>query len=187
PETVYFSIDTDIAPGCFIEANVVFGRRVRIAQATRILAFSHIESTSIGKHCQIGPFSRIRPNSQLEDDVKVGNFVEIKHSHIQTHTRANHHAYLGDCFIEPKVNIGAGTITCNYDGQFKHVTHIGENAFIGTNTSLVAPLVIGKDCIVGAGSVIADDVAQGDLAIERNKQVNIKDGARRLRERARKN
>lgn len=183
PETVYFSVDTEIAPDCFIEPNVVFARGVSVAKNTRILAFSHLELANIGQNCQVGPYSRLRPNSNLEDNVKVGNFVEIKNARLQSHTRANHHAYLGDCFIEPRVNIGAGTITCNYDGQSKHPTHIGENAFIGTNSSLVAPLKIGKNSIVGAGSVISDDIDDNDLSLERNKQVIIRGGAQRHRER----
>ena len=183
PETVYFSVDTEIAAGCFIEPNVIFARGVSVAEGTRILAFSHLEKATIGQKCQVGPYSRLRPNSTLEEDVKVGNFVEIKNSRLQSHTRASHHAYLGDCFIEPRVNIGAGTITCNYDGQFKHPTHIGENAFIGTNSSLVAPLSIGKNSIVGAGSVISDDINDDDLSLERNKQMIIPGGAKRHRER----
>ncbi len=183
PETVYFSVDTEIAAGCFIEPNVIFARGVCVAKDTRILAFSHLEQATIGQKCQVGPYSRLRPNSNLEDDVKVGNFVEIKNSRLQSHTRANHHAYLGDCFIEPRVNIGAGTITCNYDGQSKHPTHIGENAFIGTNSSLVAPLKIGKNSIVGAGSVISDNIDDDDLSLERNKQMIIRGGAKRHRER----
>lgn len=183
PETVYFSVDTEIAPGCFIEPNVVFARGVSVAQDTRILAFSHLEKASVGANCQVGPYARLRPNSTLESDVKVGNFVEIKNSRLQSRTRANHLAYLGDCFIEPRVNIGAGTITCNYDGISKHHTHIGENAFIGTNSSLVAPLSVGKDSIVGAGSVITDNIENDDLSLERNKQIIIRGGAKRLRER----
>lgn len=183
PETVYFSVDTQIATGCFIEPNVVFARGVSVAEDTRILAFSHLEQANIGQKCQIGPYARLRPKTILEDDVKIGNFVEIKNSRLQSRVRANHLAYLGDSFIEPRVNIGAGTITCNYDGKAKHSTHIGENAFIGTNSSLVAPLNIGKNSIVGAGSVISDDIEDNDLSLERNKQVIIRGGARRHRER----
>ena len=183
PETVYFSVDTNIAPGCFIEPNVVFARGVSVAKDTRILAFSHLEQANIGQKCQIGPYARIRPKTVLEDDVKIGNFVEIKNSRLQSHVRANHLAYLGDSFIEQRVNIGAGTITCNYDGQAKYITHIGENAFIGTNSSLVAPLNIGKNSIVGAGSVISDDIEDDDLSLERNKQVIIRGGVKRHRER----
>lgn len=183
PETVYFSVDTEIGAGTFIEPNVVFGRGVRIESNTKILAFSHIEQAHIGAKCQIGPFSRIRPQSVIDHDVRVGNFVEIKNAHLESRTRAGHLAYLGDCRIEPDVNIGAGTITCNFDGLKKNRTHIGRNAFIGSNSSLVAPVHIGKDCVVGAGSVISNSVPDYALTLERNRQLIVNNGAKRLRER----
>ncbi|MCU0955165.1 MAG: bifunctional UDP-N-acetylglucosamine diphosphorylase/glucosamine-1-phosphate N-acetyltransferase GlmU [Hyphomicrobium sp.] len=170
PETVFFSFDTVIGRDVVIEPNVVFGRGVSVADGAEIKAFCHFEGARIGAGAEVGPFARLRPGTDLGSKVRIGNFVEIKNSVLGTGAKANHLSYVGDGSIGPRVNIGAGTIFCNYDGFFKHRTEIGEGAFIGSNTSLVAPVKIGRDAYVGSGSVITKDVPAEALALERSKQ-----------------
>ncbi|MEO0399257.1 MAG: bifunctional UDP-N-acetylglucosamine diphosphorylase/glucosamine-1-phosphate N-acetyltransferase GlmU [Pseudomonadota bacterium] len=181
PETVYFSYDTDIAADVVIEPNVYFGPGVRVEAGVRIKAFSHIEGASIGAGAQIGPFARLRPGADLSADVKVGNFVEIKKAALGPGAKVSHLSYIGDATVGADANIGAGTITCNYDGYNKHLTEIGEGAFIGSNTALVAPLTIGAGAYVGSGSVITKNVAADALAVARGRQSDIPGWAARLR------
>ena len=174
PETVFFSHDTKISKDVYIAPNVVFGPGVKIAEGVRIEAFCHLEGVTIKKNSVIGPFARLRPGTILEESTKVGNFVEIKNSTIKKGSKVNHLSYVGDSNIGANVNIGAGVITCNYDGVNKNKTSIGNDSFIGSNVSLVAPLKLGANTLVGAGSVITKDVPSDMLAVERNKQSNIK-------------
>jgi bifunctional UDP-N-acetylglucosamine pyrophosphorylase/glucosamine-1-phosphate N-acetyltransferase len=162
---------------------VVFGPGVGIADGATIHAFSHIEGAQIGAKASIGPFARIRPGTRLADNTKVGNFVELKKADVAEGAKVNHLSYVGDASIGAKANIGAGTITCNYDGFGKYRTTIGAGAFIGSNTALVAPVAVGEGAIVGAGSVITRDVEPDALAIERSEQKGIAGWARRFRER----
>ena len=170
PTTVYFAADTQIAPDCIIEPNVVFGPGVAIGTGSVIRAFSHIEGTVIGEHASIGPFARLRPGNNFADHVKIGNFVEVKKSELESGAKINHLSYIGDASVGEKANIGAGTITCNYDGYKKYRTVIGREAFIGSNSALVAPVVVGEGAMVGAGSVITEDVAPDSLALARTRQ-----------------
>ena len=170
PTTVYFAADTQIAPDCIIEPNVVFGPGVAIGTGSVIRAFSHIEGTVIGEHAAIGPFARLRPGNNFADHVKIGNFVEVKKSELESGAKINHLSYIGDASVGEKANIGAGTITCNYDGYKKYRTVIGREAFIGSNSALVAPVVVGEGAMVGAGSVITEDVAPDSLALARTRQ-----------------
>ncbi|MFC4292681.1 bifunctional UDP-N-acetylglucosamine diphosphorylase/glucosamine-1-phosphate N-acetyltransferase GlmU [Sphingorhabdus arenilitoris] len=170
PETVFFSYDTSIGRDVMIEPNVFFGPGVSIASHVSIHAFSHIEGATICAGASVGPFARLRPGALLEEDSKVGNFVEMKKATLGKGAKANHLTYLGDAMVGAGANIGAGTITCNYDGYFKYQTVIGEGAFIGSNSALVAPVKIGKGAIVGAGSTVTKDVAAGDLALTRAEQ-----------------
>ena len=181
PSTVYFSHDTKIGEDVSIGPNVVFGPGVTIADHVNILAFSHLEGAQIGKNATVGPFARLRPGARLQANAKVGNFVEIKAALIGEHAKVSHLTYIGDAEIGAGANIGAGTITCNYDGFTKHKTNIGQSAFIGSNTSLVAPVTIGDGAYVGSGSVITKDVDAGDLAVARGRQAAIKGWADRLR------
>ena len=183
PESVWFAYDTKLGRDVTVEPHVVFGPGVKIADGATIHAFSHIEGATIGAKASIGPFARIRPGTRLGDKTKVGNFVELKKAVIGEGAKVNHLSYVGDASVGPKANIGAGTITCNYDGFGKYQTSIGEGAFIGSNTALVAPVTIGDGAIVGAGSVITRDVEPDSLAIERNEQRGIAGWARRFRER----
>ncbi|MBY0613255.1 MAG: bifunctional UDP-N-acetylglucosamine diphosphorylase/glucosamine-1-phosphate N-acetyltransferase GlmU [Beijerinckiaceae bacterium] len=171
PETVFLSHDTVIGPDVTIKANVVIGPGVSIESGTTIHAFSHLEGATIGADASVGPFARLRPGSALEAKVKVGNFVEIKASRLGVDAKASHLSYIGDSEIGAGANIGAGTITCNYDGFSKFRTVVGEGAFIGSNSSLVAPVKIGAGAFVGSGSVIVSDVAPGALAVARGRQV----------------
>lgn len=173
PETTYFAHDTSIENDVTIEPNVFFGEKVSIASGVHIKAFSHIEGTKIGKNTVIGPFARLRPDTRLAPNTKVGNFVEIKKSNIKEGSKINHLSYIGDAIVEKNVNIGAGTITCNYDGQNKYQTHIEEGAFIGSNTALVAPITVGKNVLVAAGSTLTKNVEKDHLAIGRSKQTNL--------------
>lgn len=182
PTTVYFAADTSIASDCVIEPNVVFGPGVAIGTGTIIKAFSHIEGTVIGEHASIGPFARLRPGNNLGDHVKIGNFVEIKKSEVEAGAKISHLSYIGDASIGEEANIGAGTITCNYDGYKKYRTVIGREAFIGSNTALVAPVVVGEGAIVGAGSVITEDVTPDALALTRSRQENKETWAKNFRE-----
>ncbi|MDX8358536.1 bifunctional UDP-N-acetylglucosamine diphosphorylase/glucosamine-1-phosphate N-acetyltransferase GlmU [Sphingopyxis terrae] len=175
PETVWFSWDTEIGRDVTVEPNVVFGPGVRVADGATIRAFSHIEGASIGAGCEVGPYARLRPGAVLEDKAKVGNFVEVKKAVLGKGAKANHLSYIGDATVGAGANIGAGTITCNYDGYFKYQTVIGERAFIGSNSALVAPVKIGADAIVGAGSTVTRDVMDGELRIVRAEQ-SVKPG-----------
>ncbi len=172
PETCFFSYDTIIKAGCIIEPNVFFGKGVKIQSSTIIKSYSYIEGAHIGKHCQIGPFARLRPGTNLSEEVKIGNFVEVKNATLASLTKANHLSYVGDAKIGANSNIGAGTIFCNYDGKNKNHTVVGDNVFVGSNTSIVAPLIIGNASIVAAGSVITRDVPSESLAIARPIQQN---------------
>ena len=170
PDTVWFSWDTEIGRDVTIEPNVFFGPGVRIADGVTIRGFSHIEGASISAGCEVGPFARLRPGTVLDEKAKIGNFVETKKAHLGKGAKANHLTYLGDATVGAGANIGAGTITCNYDGYFKYRTEIGERAFIGSNSALVAPVKIGADAIVGAGSTVTRDVADGELRLVRGEQ-----------------
>ncbi|MCF6328094.1 MAG: bifunctional UDP-N-acetylglucosamine diphosphorylase/glucosamine-1-phosphate N-acetyltransferase GlmU [Devosiaceae bacterium] len=181
PQTTYFSFDSKIASDVTIEPNVVFGPDVNIEQGVLIKAFSHIEGAHIGKNAIVGPFARLRPGADLAANAKVGNFCEVKNAQIGEGAKVNHLSYIGDATIGKDANIGAGTITCNYDGFAKYHTEIGEGASIGSNTSLIAPVYIGDNAIVGAGSTIIRDVKANELALTRTAQTNKKDYAPRLR------
>jgi bifunctional UDP-N-acetylglucosamine pyrophosphorylase/glucosamine-1-phosphate N-acetyltransferase len=170
PDTVWFAHDTEIGRDCLVEPNVVFGPGVRIADGVTIRAFSHIEGAQIATGAEIGPYARLRTGAEIGERAKVGNFVEVKKARLGTGAKANHLSYIGDADIGAAANIGAGTITCNYDGFFKYPTKIGEGAFIGSNSALVAPVTIGKNAIVGAGSVITSDVSDEALAVARGRQ-----------------
>ena len=183
PESVWFAYDTKLGRDVTVEPHVVFGPGVDIADGTTVKAFSHIEGAIIGARAAIGPFARIRPGTSLGDHAKVGNFVELKKAKVGAAAKVNHLTYVGDAEIGGHANIGAGTITCNYDGFGKYRTIVGAGAFIGSNTSLVAPVTIGDGAIVGAGSVITSDVEPDSLAIERSEQKGIAGWARRFRER----
>ena len=172
PETVHFSFDTVIGRDAIIEQNVVFGPGVTVESGAQIRAFSHLEGVHVARGCVVGPYARLRPGAELAEDVKIGNFVEIKASTLDEGAKVNHLSYIGDAHIGARANIGAGTITCNYDGVMKHHTSIGEAAFIGSNTMLVAPITVGQDAMTASGSVITRDVPAGDLAIARSKQDN---------------
>ena len=173
PETIFFSKDTKIGVNVTIEPYVVIGSKVKIGNNVIIKSFSHLESCKIENKVEIGPYARIRPNTILKEGSKVGNFVEIKKSTLGNKSKVNHLSYVGDAQIGKSVNIGAGTITCNYDGANKNKTKIKDRVFIGSNSSLVAPVTINKDGIVGAGSVITKDVRKKSLAITRSQQIEI--------------
>ncbi|MDY0883837.1 bifunctional UDP-N-acetylglucosamine diphosphorylase/glucosamine-1-phosphate N-acetyltransferase GlmU [Dongia soli] len=181
PETVYFSSDTKLGRDVVIGPSVVFGPGVSIADNVEIRAFCHIEGTCIAQGAVIGPFARLRPGSEIGEDAHVGNFVETKNTKLGAGAKANHLTYLGDAEVGAKSNVGAGTITCNYDGFLKEKTLIGKGAFIGSNSSLVAPVKIGDGAIVGAGSVITRDVAADALAVARGAQVDKPDWAVQFR------
>ncbi|WP_339913188.1 bifunctional UDP-N-acetylglucosamine diphosphorylase/glucosamine-1-phosphate N-acetyltransferase GlmU [uncultured Brevundimonas sp.] len=182
PDTVHFSYDTEIGGGTTIEPYVVFGPGAKIAGGARIRAFSHIEGASVAAGAEVGPYARLRPGADLGENAKVGNFVEVKNVTMGAGAKANHLAYLGDGDIGAGANIGAGTIFCNYDGFFKHRTTVGEGAFIGSNSALVAPVTIGAGAMVGSGSVITRNVDAGDLALGRGEQTAKPGWARRFRE-----
>ena len=171
PGSVLFAFDTVIDRDVGIEPNVVFGPGVRIASGALIRAHSHIEGAEIGEGCEVGPFARLRPGTVLGKAVKIGNFVETKKAVFGDGAKANHLSYLGDATIGVRANIGAGTITCNYDGYFKYQTVIGEGAFIGSNSALIAPVTIGRDAIVAAGSAVTRDVMDGELRMVRAEQL----------------
>jgi bifunctional UDP-N-acetylglucosamine pyrophosphorylase/glucosamine-1-phosphate N-acetyltransferase len=182
PETVWFSHDTRIGRDVVIEPNVVFGPGVSIADGATIRAFSHLAGASVGAGAEIGPYARLRPGAEIGEAAKVGNFVEVKKAKLGKGAKANHLSYLGDAEIGAGANIGAGTITCNYDGFLKYPTRIGEGAFIGSNSALVAPVTIGAGAIVGAGSVVTKDVAADALALVRPEQREKAGWAKRFRE-----
>jgi len=172
PETVFFALDTFIGRDTLIAPNVVFGPRVTIESGAEIRAFCHLEGCHVSRGATVGPFARLRPGAELAEDVHVGNFVEIKNSVLDEGVKVGHLTYLGDAHIGAKSNIGAGTITCNYDGVNKHRTEIGPRVFIGSNTMLVAPVKVGRDAMTGSGSVITQDVPAEAVALGRARQVN---------------
>lgn len=172
PATTFFSYDTEVENDAEIGANVVFGPGVSIAKHAVIHPFCHLEGAKIGEGAQIGPFARLRPGTEMGANSKAGNFVETKKAKIGKGSKINHLSYIGDAEVGQGANIGAGTITCNYDGYFKHTTVIGDRAFVGTNSSLVAPVKIGKGAYLGSGGVITKDVPEGALAVARAEQVN---------------
>ena len=179
PETVFFSKDTSIGKNVTIEPYVVFGSKVKIKNNVKILSFSHLEGVKIENGSSIGPFARLRPGTILESNTKIGNFVEVKKSRIRKNSKVNHLSYIGDSSIGKSTNIGAGTITCNYDGFKKNKTVIEDNVFIGSNSSLVAPLRISKGSVIGAGSVITKNVKKKTLALTRSDQLEIKNYKRK--------
>ena len=179
PETIFFSNDTKIGKNVTIEPYVVIGPKVKIANNVIIKSFSHLESCTIENKVEIGPYARIRPNTILREGSKIGNFVEVKKTTVGKKSKVNHLSYIGDSEIGKSVNIGAGTITCNYDGIKKSKTKIKDNVFIGSNSSLVAPITIDKQSIVGAGSVITKNVKKKSLALTRSTQLEIKNYKRK--------
>ena len=174
PETIFFSNDTQIGKNVIIEPYVVIGSKVKIGNNVVIKSFSHLESCQIENKVEIGPYARIRPNTILKEGSKVGNFVEVKKSVIGKKSKVNHLTYIGDSKIGKSVNIGAGTITCNYDGKKKYVTNIKDKVFIGSNSSIIAPITIGEGSTIGAGSVITRNVKRKSLALTRSEQKEIK-------------
>ena len=183
PDTVWFAHDTEVGRDTVIEPNVVFGPGVRIGERVCIKPFTHIEGATVADDAQIGPYARLRPGAEIGEQARVGNFVEVKKAKLGRGAKANHLSYLGDAEIGAGANIGAGTITCNYDGFFKYRTNIGEGAFIGSNSALVAPVTIGAGALVGAGSVITRDVAADAVALGRGEQAEKPGRARVFRER----
>ncbi len=179
PETIYFSKDTKIGKNVTIEPYVVFGLKVKIGNNVTIKSFSHLENCKIENKVDIGPYARIRPGVILKEGSKVGNFVEIKKSIIGKKSKVSHLTYIGDSEIGKSVNVGAGTITCNYDGVKKSKTKIKDNVFIGSNSSLVAPITIEKDSFIGAGSVITKNVKKKSLALTRSLQTEVKNYKRK--------
>ena len=174
PNTVYFSKDTKIGKNVTIEPFVVIGSKVKIKNNVKILSFSHIEGVVINENVSVGPFCRLRPGTVLEKNSKIGNFVEVKKSKIKKNSKVSHLSYIGDTIIGNSANIGAGTITCNYDGFKKSKTIIGDNSFVGSNSSLVAPVKLGRNSTIGAGSVITKNVKDGNLSLTRSAQLQSK-------------
>ena len=181
PETVYFSKDTKVGKNVTIEPFVVFGTKVKIGNNVIIKSFSHLENCKIENKVEIGPYARVRPKTVLREGSKIGNFVEIKKSILGKKSKVNHLTYIGDSIIGKFVNIGAGTITCNYDGFKKSKTRIKDNVFVGSNSSLVAPITIEEGSVVGAGSVITKNVKKKSLALTRSSQIEIKNYKRKSR------
>tara|TARA_B100001741_G_scaffold274070_1_gene243540 strand:- start:1395 stop:2006 length:612 start_codon:yes stop_codon:yes gene_type:complete len=179
PDTVFFSKDTKIGKNVSIEPYVVIGKKVKILNNVIIHSFSHLENTKIENNVKVGPYARLRPGTILKSGSKVGNFVEIKKSTIDKNSKVNHLSYIGDSKVGKKVNIGAGTITCNYDGFKKNKTIIKDGTFVGSNSSIVAPIKINENSIIGAGSVITKDVAKKSLALTRSSQIEIKNYKRK--------
>ena len=179
PETIFLSKDTKFGKNVTINPYVVIGKKVKIGNNVDILSFSHIEGARIENKVTIGPYARIRPGTHLMPGVRIGNFVETKKSKIKSNSKVNHLSYIGDSEIGKNTNIGAGTITCNYDGVKKNKTIISDNVFIGSNSSLVAPVKIKKKSVVGAGSVITNDVKENSLALERSEQEEIENYKRK--------
>ena len=179
PETVFLSEDTKFGKNVVINPYVVIGKKTKIGNNVEILPFTHIENATLESNVNVGPFSRIRPGSVLSKGSRVRNFVEIKKSKIGINSKINHLSYVGDAKIGKNVNIGAGTITCNYDGKKKNKTNISDGAFIGSNTSLVAPIKIGKKAVVGAGSALTKNVKNKSLALTRSNQIEIKNYKRK--------
>lgn len=183
PSSVFFCHDTRLGRDVTVEPNVVFGPGVRVGDAVTIRAFSHLEGAEIGDGAVIGPFARLRPGAHLAEQVRIGNFVEIKNARLEVGAKVNHLTYVGDAMVGPRANLGAGTITCNYDGFRKSQTRIGADAFIGSNTALVAPVTVGDGAVIGAGSVITHDVADDALAVTRAKQREVNGWAAEKRRR----
>ena len=181
PETIYFSKDTKIGKNVTIEPYVVLSGKVKIGNDVTIKSFSHLENCKIENKVEIGPYARIRPGTILKEGSKIGNFVEIKKSTLGKKSKVNHLTYIGDSVIGKSVNVGAGTITCNYDGVKKSKTKIKDNVFIGSNSSLVAPLTLGASSVIGAGSVITKNVGKKSLALTRSLQTEIKNYKRKLK------
>jgi UDP-N-acetylglucosamine diphosphorylase/glucosamine-1-phosphate N-acetyltransferase len=179
PETVFFSTDTQIGKNVIIEPYVVFGKKVKVGNNVIIKSFSHLESCKIENKVEVGPFARIRPQTILKEGSKVGNFVEIKKSILGKKSKVNHLSYIGDSYIGKTVNIGAGTITCNYDGIKKSKTIIKDNVFVGSNSSLVAPVSLAENSVIGAGSVITKNVKKKSLVLTRAKQIEVKNYKRK--------
>ncbi len=179
PDTVFFSNDTKIGKNVVIEPYVVIGKKVELKNKITILSFSHLENVKIENNVTVGPFARLRPGTVLKSGSRIGNFVEVKKSTIGKNSKVNHLSYIGDAQLGQKVNIGAGTITCNFDGVKKNKTNIKDKVFIGSNTSLVAPVTINENSVVGAGSVITKNVRKKSLALTRSKQVEIKNYKRK--------
>tara|TARA_Y100001978_G_scaffold77355_1_gene69398 strand:+ start:43 stop:666 length:624 start_codon:yes stop_codon:yes gene_type:complete len=179
PETIYFSKDTKIGKNVTIEPYVVIGSKVKIGNNVIIKSFSHLENCKIENKVEIGPYARIRPGTTLKEGSKIGNFVEIKKSTLGKKSKVNHLTYIGDASIGKFVNVGAGTITCNYDGVKKYKTKIKDNVFIGSNSSLVAPITLADNSIIGAGSVITRNVSKKSLALTRSQQLEVKNYKRK--------
>lgn len=182
PDTVFVSWDTVVEPGAVIEPYVVFGPGAVVRAGAKVRAFSHVEGAEVGPDAEVGPYARLRPGAVLGQGARVGNFVEVKNVTMGAGAKANHLSYLGDGAVGAGANIGAGTIFCNYDGFFKHRTEVGQGAFVGSNSSLVAPVTIGAGAMVGSGSVVTRDVAPGDLALARSKQQALPGWAARFME-----
>lgn len=180
PDTVHFSHDTLIGPDTVIEPNVVFGPGVTVENGATIRAFSHLEGCHVSRGAIVGPYARLRPGAELAENVRIGNFVEVKNAQIDAGAKVNHLSYIGDAHVGEKTNIGAGTITCNYDGVFKHKTTIGKGVFVGSNTMLVAPVSLGDESMTASGAVITKDVPEGALAVARAPQENKPGLARRM-------
>jgi len=181
PKSVFLSWDTKLGRDVTVGPFVVFGPGVVVEDGAEIRAFSHLEGAHVGSRALIGPYARLRPGAKIGAEAHIGNFVEIKQAVIEDGAKANHLTYIGDARVGARSNIGAGTITCNYDGFNKSFTDIGAGAFIGSNTALVAPVTVGDGAVIGAGSVIAHDVPAGALSLERGQQIDIPGGADRLR------
>ncbi len=182
PETVFLSADTAFGKDVVVEPYVVFGEKVTVEDGAVIHSFSHLAGAHVGKGVSVGPFARLRPGTRLGDGARIGNFVEVKEAVVEAGAKANHLSYIGDAFVGAGANVGAGTITCNYDGTDKHRTVIGAGAFIGSNSALVAPVEVGVGAYVGSGSVITKDVPAGSLALGRGRQTIKQGWATRLRE-----
>lgn len=180
PDTVYFSHDTYIGADTIVEPNVVFAPCVTVENAAHIRAFSHLEGCHVSRDSVVGPYARLRPGAELAEGVKIGNFVEIKNAVLDAGAKVNHLSYIGDAHVGARSNIGAGTITCNYDGVFKHRTTIGEDVFVGSNTMLVAPVMLGDESMTATGTIVTRDVPDGDMAVGRARQENKTGFARRM-------
>ena len=181
PETVFFSKDTKIGKNVIINPYVIIGKKVKIGNNVTINSFSHLEDCKIKNEVEVGPYARLRPGTILEEGSKIGNFVEVKKSKVGNKSKINHLSYIGDSDIGKGVNVGAGTITCNYDGVKKSKTKIKDNVFIGSNSSLVAPITLEKNSIVGAGSVITKKVKKNSLALTRSSQTEVKNYKRKIK------
>ena len=179
PETVFFSKDTKIGKNVEIEPYVVLADKVKIGNNVKILSFSHLEGVKIDNNVSVGPYARLRPGTKIKSGSKIGNFVEVKKSTINKNSKVNHLSYIGDALVGKEVNIGAGTITCNYDGRKKSKTNIKDKVFVGSNTSLVAPVTLNEKSVIGAGSVITKNVSKGSLALTRSNQKEKKNYKRK--------